>query len=1036
MNRSTRRISMLLVLTMVLGLLAAFPMLSVGAADTNYASGLTATFTKDGAEGAIQGGVITALTDGTLPTDETAADSVWFAGTGASWAFTFDLGSTKTDLSSVYVYARVIGNRGFDAKGAKVEVSNDNATFTAVSATTSLTDNATANYKDFNINFTSVVSGRYVKVTLVSDQYILSLGEIEIRNYGLSSGSQASEATADPTLVDGNYAYGATYTVTKNDAEPTYRNAQMTDGGNWLTDGYEGANPTNNGSAYYTVAYTGTGAAYVFTLNLAASKSDIAMVTLVNVPAPGDSFKDPTNVVISTSTDGLTYNSVGTLTTSSVEKNAGGAYDLSYSFSAKSGKYVQISLTSPAYLLGFDEIVIKGSGAVVADPDPIIPADPTLKTSTSETNYAASSKGAYYSYTNIPVGTNVTESYWMDNTWSRPSGVIAGKWGQGQLNDGTYATGSYNDEAWVAWIASLSNVEIIFDLAGVYGDIDQIAFTTLAHGGDVEQYECVNSISVSFGDFNGNYGAATTYTATVTETAVTAADGKVATYYRSQFGAKGPATGARFVKISIPKATYRLFIDEIEIFGASGFEGSSTPSVPDSSVSTPDSSEVDDGSYVLDRDFKVDVSAAYGEFDTDKDGTNDFTGIAVDVYVNDITYDRGLLGIEGFLNFDNTKLQPLYVTDADLNGTTIDNPPKTILNWPTFSLFGMTPYAIEGLCQSYSMADGSTTDPANPEATFSKNDSRMRIRYILHTDYYEGYTNGTSIGVKEDGAMALRYYFIVPEGSEGQTFTFTVPDTPKATHISECALYAPMSYINDAGTISYSSVYGFGGSASVTIEEPVKEYTVTFVGKDGETLKTETVEEGSAATAPEAPVVEGFEFKGWDVDFTNVTTDLTVTAIYEEVAAPAEFFTFADGADTTYVALDRTNNYIYFCKGAVSVANLKALFVDADVKVFKGTAERTSGNVGTAFTVTSTIGSESKTITVIVKGDLDGNGSINSRDQNAAQNHVAGTAALTGEYLIAADVSAPLSGNPNARDANAIAGYIAGTTTSFTVPSV
>ncbi len=310
----------------------------------------------------------------------------------------------------------------------------------------------------------------------------------------------------------------------------------------------------------------------------------------------------------------------------------------------------------------------------------------------------------------------------------------------------------------------------------------------------------------------------------------------------------------------------------------------------------------DEPDYVLDRDFKVTVDANYGSYDTDGDGVNDFTGIAVDVSVGSITYDRGLLGIEGFLNFDNSVLTPLYVTDEDLNGTALDAPPKTILNWPTFTMFGQTAYAIEGLCQAYSMADGSTVDPANPQTKFSKDDSRMRIRYILHTDYYAGYQDGTSIGVLGDGEMALRYYFIVPEGCEGQTFTFTVPDTPEAEHISSCALYAPMSYIKEGtNTIAYSSVYGKGGYAKVTIPEAPKEYTVTFVGQDGTTIKTETVVEGNSASAPEAPVVEGYTFTGWDKAFDKVTDDLTVTAVYEINKYTVDFVANGETIDTQTV---------------------------------------------------------------------------------------------------------------------------------------
>ena len=48
-------------------------------------------------------------------------------------------------------------------------------------------------------------------------------------------------------------------------------------------------------------------------------------------------------------------------------------------------------------------------------------------------------------------------------------------------------------------------------------------------------------------------------------------------------------------------------------------------------------------------------------------------------------------------------------------------------------------------------------------------------------------------------------------------------------------------------------------------------------------LKTQVVEEGQAATAPTDPTRDGYTFIGWDKDFSAVTTDLTVTAQYEEI---------------------------------------------------------------------------------------------------------------------------------------------------------
>ena len=63
----------------------------------------------------------------------------------------------------------------------------------------------------------------------------------------------------------------------------------------------------------------------------------------------------------------------------------------------------------------------------------------------------------------------------------------------------------------------------------------------------------------------------------------------------------------------------------------------------------------------------------------------------------------------------------------------------------------------------------------------------------------------------------------------------------------------------------------------------IVKYNVTFLDAEGNTLKVEEVVKNQSATAPEAPTKEGFEFKGWDVDFNNVTSNLTVRPIYEEI---------------------------------------------------------------------------------------------------------------------------------------------------------
>ena len=67
---------------------------------------------------------------------------------------------------------------------------------------------------------------------------------------------------------------------------------------------------------------------------------------------------------------------------------------------------------------------------------------------------------------------------------------------------------------------------------------------------------------------------------------------------------------------------------------------------------------------------------------------------------------------------------------------------------------------------------------------------------------------------------------------------------------------------------------------TVTAQYTINTYTVTFVDHDGTVLDTQTVNYGEAATAPAAPTREGYTFTGWDKAFDNVTADMTVTAQY------------------------------------------------------------------------------------------------------------------------------------------------------------
>ena len=91
--------------------------------------------------------------------------------------------------------------------------------------------------------------------------------------------------------------------------------------------------------------------------------------------------------------------------------------------------------------------------------------------------------------------------------------------------------------------------------------------------------------------------------------------------------------------------------------------------------------------------------------------------------------------------------------------------------------------------------------------------------------------------------------------------------------------------------------------ASKETQEPTTEnktvyYTVRFLDKDGNEITSQRIAAGQSATAPAAPDVDGYRFRGWDKKFDNVTADLNVRAIYVEIGEKVTYtinYQFSDG---------------------------------------------------------------------------------------------------------------------------------------------
>ncbi len=142
--------------------------------------------------------------------------------------------------------------------------------------------------------------------------------------------------------------------------------------------------------------------------------------------------------------------------------------------------------------------------------------------------------------------------------------------------------------------------------------------------------------------------------------------------------------------------------------------------------------------------------------------------------------------------------------------------------------------------------------------------------------------------------------------------------------------------------------------------EPAQ-YTVTFVSWDGQVLKTETVAYTESATAPDAPAREGYDFSHWSHDYTNVSSNLEVTAVYtpkeytvqfvdwDDTVLSVQTIKYGEGATPpmapvkegyTFVGWDNTN-YSYVTQDMI----IKAMYVEGVGVVYSITANA-YGNSG------------------------------------------------------------------------------------------
>ncbi|MBO7150548.1 MAG: InlB B-repeat-containing protein [Clostridia bacterium] len=187
-----------------------------------------------------------------------------------------------------------------------------------------------------------------------------------------------------------------------------------------------------------------------------------------------------------------------------------------------------------------------------------------------------------------------------------------------------------------------------------------------------------------------------------------------------------------------------------------------------------------------------------------------------------------------------------------------------------------------GTARTYSVVVDVVDEEGNVVKSFSASDS---IRRNMSSKEYAADDKLETVQVVQDGktitVQVLKEDPNLPSDVPCSIALSELPDM--SAHKLEVRIYDTTS----GDRFIRSSVLEEGVFENTLLANAVPEtHTVTFLGKDGEVLKTQVVEDGQAATAPAAPTVNGYTFTGWSADFSAVTADLTVKAQYSKNETP------------------------------------------------------------------------------------------------------------------------------------------------------
>ena len=244
----------------------------------------------------------------------------------------------------------------------------------------------------------------------------------------------------------------------------------------------------------------------------------------------------------------------------------------------------------------------------------------------------------------------------------------------------------------------------------------------------------------------------------------------------------------------------------------------------------------------------------------------------------------------------------LYVNEELVTDLVIPNSVTSIGDYAFYGCSGLTsvtiPNSVTGIGEyAFSCCSGLTsvtieaeTPPTLDEGAFWYADYSIYVPCNAITayksapmwDYYAGRIRGNCASsytvrfLNWDGSVLQSTQ--VEEGKIPQ-YTGATPTKPSDEEFSYIFSGWTPQIVAATEDATYTATF-----TATEKNDDVTYYTVKFYDWDYTLLKSQTVEEGKTATAPDDPYRSGYRFIGWDKEFTNVRSNLTIYALYQKLS--------------------------------------------------------------------------------------------------------------------------------------------------------